>query len=133
MLLDNTPDPAHQRVRYRITAVPVNPAIEKSLSNTAEFTRQARLVFPTAFTPDGKGPIQNETFRVFGEYISGINLQIFDRWGKLLFTTNDLNIPWDGKSEGEDLPQSSYVWRAEITDLLGQTFIRTGSVILLRE
>jgi len=50
-----------------------------------------------------------------------------------LFTTTDLNVPWDGKSDGEELPQSSYVWRAEITDLLGQTFIRTGSVILLRE
>ena len=131
-LLDNTPDPSNQRVRYRITALPENATLEKSLSNTAEFTRQARLVFPTAFTPDGKGPAENETFRVFGEYISGIQLQIFDRWGKLLFTTNDLNKPWDGKSEGEDLPQSSYVWRAEITDLLGKTFTRTGSVALLR-
>ncbi|MFZ9982179.1 MAG: T9SS type B sorting domain-containing protein [Cyclobacteriaceae bacterium] len=129
---DNIRDPDHQRVRYRVTAKPVNTLVDISLSNTAEFTRQARLVFPTAFTPDGKGPAENETFRVFGEYIESIELKIFDRWGKLLFTTNDLGKPWDGRSNGQELPQSSYIWRAEIVDKLGKTFIRTGSVALLR-
>jgi len=133
LLIDN-PDPLFQDqlVRYRVTAIPDNPLLENSLSNVVEFIRQPRLIFPTAFTPDEQGPAVNEGFRIFGQYISKIKLQIFDRWGKLLFTTTDINTPWDGKSEGIKLPQSSYVWRAEITDLLGRKFVRTGSVALLR-
>ena len=131
-LLDNGPDQLNQLVRYRVTAIPASALPEKSLSRTAEFIRQPRLIFPTAFTPDGKGPTQNEGFKIIGQYIDKIRLQIFDRWGKLLFTTTDLNVEWDGKSGTTDLPQSSYVWRAEITDLLGRAYTRSGSVALLR-
>jgi len=66
---------------------------------------------PNAFTPDGDG--KNEIFKPSG---SGIDLtrytmQIFDRWGQLIFETNDATIGWDGTSNGKYVPNGTYVWR----------------------
>ena len=55
---------------------------------------------------------------------------IFDRWGELLFST-EASEPWDGTHRGQKMPESVYVWKASITDLLGRSLTRTGSVALL--
>ena len=53
---------------------------------------------PNVFTPDGDG--YNDYFIPFPyDFVEKIDLQIFNRWGKLVFTTEDPNINWDGKDK----------------------------------
>lgn len=71
------------------------------------------LFVPNAFTPDGDG--KNEIFfPILADMVEKEHqLMIFDRWGQLVFETNDARQGWDGrhKDGGDILPQGVYVWR----------------------
>lgn len=58
----------------------------------------AHIYFPNAFTPDGDG--LNDLFGPLGHYIDKFSMTIFDRWGQVVFTTEDVNILWDGSVNG---------------------------------
>ncbi len=70
---------------------------------------------PNAFTPNGDG--KNETFFPKGFMINPecYHMMIFDRWGNLIFETDDLNLGWDGRANGgkEIAQQDVYVWKIE--------------------
>ena len=73
-----------------------------------------RLLFymPNTFTPDGNE--FNESFKpVFGSGYSpkDYNLLVFNRWGEILFESNDLNIGWDGTYKGLYVPEGTYSWK----------------------
>jgi len=66
------------------------------------------IVIPTAFTPNNDG--KNETLGPLtnGCRIQKINFTIYNRWGQMIFETNDLNKKWNGVYNG--IPQSSGVF-----------------------
>ncbi|NND93265.1 MAG: PKD domain-containing protein, partial [Flavobacteriales bacterium] len=97
--------------------------------------------FPNAFTPDQFGnndgvynpnQLDNDIFfpRFAGveEYV----LQIYNRWGELLFESDDVNRGWDGFYKGRPVQQGVYVWRAEVTFTDGKQSIKAGDLTLLR-
>ncbi len=61
-------------------------------------------------------------------------MSIFDRWGNLLFRTDDLNKPWDGKANyGSEIAQSDvYVYSIDVTDLQKKLHTFKGIVTLIR-
>ena len=59
---------------------------------------------PNAIAPEGT----NKTIRVKGYGIKKIAWNIYNRWGTLMFTTNDINQTWDGRFKGEIQPQDVY-------------------------
>ncbi|MCX8490416.1 MAG: gliding motility-associated C-terminal domain-containing protein [Cyclobacteriaceae bacterium] len=130
--LDDQPDTKNQIVSYRVVARANQAVVGTSTSNQLTFTKSINLVYPTAFTPDEKGPTENEVFELRGQFIARLELSIFDRWGALVFYS-DKNEPWDGTQLGLPMPLASYVWTATITDLAGRSFKRTGTVVLLRK
>ncbi len=83
-----------------------------------------------AFTPDGDG--LNDNFIPVGKFIRTFLLQIFDKWGNLIFTSNDQTTGWDGTINGEKAPTGAYVYKAEIEDFAGRVISKSGSIILLR-
>lgn len=127
---DLSNDVENQIVKYKVTAEPRDATLAVSESNTITLKKQARLVFPTAFTPN-KDRL-NDTFTVEGQFVESMKLQIFDRWGVLLFSTES-NEAWDGTHEGRLMPESTYIWKAFITDKAGDKFSKIGSVALLRK
>lgn len=130
--LDNQPDDQNQIVSYKIVAISNQSGLTNSISNQVEIHKPVNLFFPTAFTPDNKGPKENETFFVGGQFISKLELSIFDRWGSLIFYTDKKEV-WDGTQSGQPMPIATYVWTATITDISGQTLKRSGTVVLLRK
>jgi gliding motility-associated-like protein len=106
--------------------------LKTSISNQVVVTKNANLFYPNAFTPDDIGPKANETFTVYGQYIQKMELKIFDRWGTLVYFS-DNNTPWDGTNNGRDMPEGTYVWIASLTDFAGQQFSREGTVVILRK
>ena len=90
--------------------------------------------FPNSFTPDGDG--LNDNFGISGfrtEKIIDYDFQITNRWGQVIFYSNDVNEKWDGKTKkGNDAVAGAYLWSAKITDELGKITRKFGDVILIR-
>ena len=73
----------------------------------------ADLYYPSAFRP-GSSIAENSEFKVVGNTaaLAGYVLQVYDRWGKLMFDSNDPNEGWNGTIDGDLVPVGTYVWRA---------------------
>ncbi len=69
---------------------------------------------PNTFTPDGNemNPIFTPVFSS-GIDSSDFKLQIFNRWGEIVFESKDLQIGWDGTYNGIPSPEGIYTWRIE--------------------
>ncbi len=130
--VDNVPDFNNQVVVYRVRATANQTGVAASISNIVRIVKEITVSFPTAFSPDRSGPTENETFRLTTQFVQRMSLKVFDRWGVLLFAT-DKNEPWDGTSDGRAMPPATYIWKAEITDLAGQSTSRTGTLVLIRK
>jgi gliding motility-associated-like protein len=64
---------------------------------------------PNAFTPNGDG--LNETFRPIIDCIPDVYLlQIFNRWGEMVFQTENYLDAWDGTYKGQPAPVDTYIW-----------------------
>jgi len=59
-------------------------------------------------------------------------LQIFNRWGVLIFESHDIHTPWNGYYQGELCPQGVYVWYCEGKYSNGKPFKLVGNVTLLQ-
>ncbi len=129
--VDDQPDAINQVVQYQIIAQPVEVGLINSVSNRLVITKDVNLFYPTAFTPDGSGPPENETFTVQGQYIVKLELKIFDRWGTMVYYS-DKNEPWNGTNNGRLLPEETYVWRAQISDFAGRSLSVGSTVVILK-
>jgi gliding motility-associated-like protein len=87
---------------------------------------------PNAFTPDGDGI--NDTFTGTGTFINQFEMSIFDRWGNLIYKTDDINKPWDGKVNrgNETAERDSYVYVMKVTDFKMTKHNYRGIVTLVR-
>jgi gliding motility-associated-like protein len=88
---------------------------------------------PNAFTPNGDGV--NDVFHPFGNNIDtdDYEMTIYDRWGKMVFKTTNLNTAWDGKSQYSDdtaIKQGVYVYVIKLK-MDGKTKIIDGTVTLI--
>lgn len=72
-----------------------------------------KLYVPTAFTPTEEGP--NKVHTIFGYNIGSFELLVFNRWGEVIYQTNDLTKPWDGRYRNELMPSGSYPWLVKYT------------------
>ena len=90
---------------------------------------------PDAFTPNNDGI--NDTFQAYSNCLSGnYELRIFDRWGNLLFTSNDINEGWDGIFNGQKMSIGIYIYQVtfEATNNGGELIrkVRSGDFTLIR-
>ena len=86
--------------------------------------------FPNAFTP-GTGP--NNILYILKEGIASVNhYTIFDRWGKKVFNTNNIDEGWDGRFHGEPQPIGVYVYDIEVVTYSGKVVKKAGNITLLR-
>ena len=92
-----------------------------------------KLYFPKAFTPNGIGPEENETFGISNPYAARdlVALEIFDRYGGRVFATSDPFARWDGNFKGDPVNGGVMLWRV-IYLCEGVEISRTGSVTILR-
>ncbi len=99
------------------------------------------ISFPNAFTPDDMGPgdgaydpqdFSNNVFFPVHEGVEEYKLEIFNRWGELLFVSDDVHIGWNGWYRGRPAKQDVYVWKAFARFSDGRETLLKGDVTLLR-
>ncbi len=97
-----------------------------------------RYELPNAFTPNGDG--SNDLYTPFPNwrFIARIDMQIFNRWGNLVFETTDPEINWDGRSlAGNDVAEGTYfyvckVYENRVDGVVLRQDVLSGYIELLR-
>jgi len=90
---------------------------------------------PNAFTPDGDG--NNDIFKpvpINPELtIDNWHLTIYNRWGGIVFSSDDINIGWAGKKNNVDCPAGVYVYRFTFkVNGNPEEMVMAGTVALVR-
>lgn len=104
-----------------------------SITKNVEVVNDVMLFAPNTFTPDGDE--FNQTWKV---YIQGIDdysfhLQIYNRWGELIFESYDRDFGWDGTFNGKIVQSGSYTWTISARDLFNdKKYTFNGHVSILR-
>lgn len=68
--------------------------------------RFPKIFFPTAFSPNGDS--ENETFKPVADCQVSYYMQIYNKWGQVIFSTEDLSEGWDGTYQGDIAPEGKY-------------------------
>jgi len=103
-----------------------------SISNEIEIKQETRAILPNAFTP---GRLPDDKFKPILAFIDidGYSLAIFNKWGQLIFITEDPSGDgWDGKFKGELVPSDSYVYQLKYRTPQGQNLEKMGTVTVIR-
>jgi gliding motility-associated-like protein len=105
-----------------------------SNSNTFIIAVPPRVFIPSAFTPDGQGPFENETLKIKTKFIDNGTIKIFDRWGGVIFQGLSLSEEWNGtESNGiTPAPAGTYAYVIDAVSSTGLPIKMSGSIILLR-
>ena len=88
------------------------------------------LYIPNAFTPNGDD--DNNVFFAYGLNIKTLTMQIFSRWGELLYETNDKTKGWNGKYKEQFVEIGVYVYRIQCEWMDGNSVRRIGSVTVIK-
>lgn len=88
------------------------------------------LDVPNAFTPGNFG--QNSVIKVMGFGIQKMNWRIYNRWGQLMFESNNIKLGWDGKYKGKLQPMDVYTYTLDVEFFDGNKLRKTGDITLLR-
>lgn len=92
---------------------------------------RGKIYIPNAFSPNNDG--FNDEFKPYGKDVLLKKLKIFDRWGGLLFETNQPELGWDGTRAGQPAIAGVYVYLLEYVDAFnGQKELESGEVHLIR-
>ena len=93
-----------------------------------------RAFIPNAFTPDNDDI--NDEFKpsIIGHFPNTYEMRIYDRWGKLVFQTRELDEGWNGQLNNENgkLPNGTYSYVISYDNYARTTIVRKGMVILVR-
>ncbi|MEL7249776.1 MAG: gliding motility-associated C-terminal domain-containing protein [Bacteroidota bacterium] len=89
------------------------------------------VYIPSAFSPNRDGI--NDQFEVYTPCaISDFSLQIFDRWGGLIFQSTSISEPWNGIGGNKKAEPGVYLYQLQYRDRLGDWQQRSGEVHLVR-
>ncbi len=92
------------------------------------------MFFPTAFTPNGDG--LNDVFKVVGkDQPSDYRMIIFNRWGNLVYESNDYYEGWDGTHKNQNCQAGNYIWKMTYSVQASgqkQWYVKEGSLMLIR-
>jgi PKD repeat protein len=135
--------------KYEVKLVVVSrTGCDSAITHTVRITGvPGQLYLPNAFTPNGSST-ELRSFTAKGSGLASWRLQVFNKWGQLVWETTKLNSngepveSWDGTFKGMESPQGVYIWQATAkfingTDWKGMSYNnslpkRTGAINLIR-
>jgi len=119
---------------YIITLVAINGSCVDTSQQVIMIENEPIFYVPNTFTPDFDN--FNQTFQP--EFTSGFdifnyNLLIFNRWGEVLFESNNAEIGWDGNHGGEICMDGTYIWQIVFKEIgRDKRIIVRGHINILR-
>lgn len=96
---------------YEVTVTDANGCSTKESGTVEEAI--PKIILPNAFSPNGDN--QNDTFKPPTICSVIFLMTIYNKWGNVIFHTNDITLGWDGTFEGNDAPPGRYTYTASWT------------------
>ena len=100
-----------------------------SISGTLEVDEFYNFWIPNAFTPNNDG--MNDIYIPKTEGVTKFKMDLYDRWGILIYTTDDVLKGWDSTIDGRQAQEDVYVYRITVTDVCEKVHTYVGHFSLL--
>lgn len=129
---------AVQPARYTVTLTAISiHGCKNDIVKAFEVQNEFNIYIPSAFTPnfDANNPEFKPVFSPYGLDDRTYEMEIFDRWGNLLFRSKDPLKGWDGSVQNkgiEILKEDVYVYKIKYKDLEGTVYNNVGHLTLLK-
>lgn len=89
------------------------------------------ILIPNVFTPNGDG--NNDVFTVDGTNLESVNCEIFNRWGQLMYSWDNVRGSWDGRTpSGTEVPDGTYFYIIKAKGNDGTEYFKKGGFSLIR-
>ncbi|GIV29525.1 MAG: hypothetical protein KatS3mg028_0591 [Bacteroidia bacterium] len=116
---------------YKVQLIAYNGTCSDTAYKYLFITDQLVIEIPNIFTPNNDDV--NDWWYVFSEGATNMHLEIFNRYGVKVYENNGTGIQWDGRTlGGEPVPEGTYFYILEITDVLNNITKKEGYITLLR-
>ncbi len=102
---------------YPVTLIVTNSnGCSDTLQRIASLQNEVQIFAPNSFTPDNDE--FNQTWKIYmlGIDVYDFNLIVYNRWGEVIWESNNSESGWDGTYGGKLVPAGSYVWKIETKD-----------------
>ena len=118
---------------YRIQlTVTDNLNCQKTVAKNITVVKSCYIGVPTGFTPNSDG-LNDVLYPMYAIKALNLDFKIFNRWGQLLFSTNDWHHGWDGTFKGQAQDPGTYVWILNYIDRdTGKKVEQKGYTVLIR-
>jgi gliding motility-associated-like protein len=139
------PDPEHLYLEPGIWQVSLAVTSDHGCTGSVDHSITVHPVYditiPNAFTPDPHGgsgggfdpmDLSNDVFYPFIRFVKDFRMSIFNRWGELVFESDDIERGWDGYYKGQLSQQDVYVYRIWVRFVDNKEVERMGDVTLFR-
>lgn len=105
---------------------------KESFSNIYIIPIAVKLFLPDSFTPNNDN--LNESLEIKGSIrrITTFEIAIYNRWGNAVFTSNDINLYWDGFFQNTLAPSDTYIYKIYAKSNDGKELNKSGKFLLLR-
>jgi gliding motility-associated-like protein len=103
---------------------------QKSDQFTLVVLKDALVMVPSAFTPNGDG--LNDWFGALGKVPGYFSLQVFNRYGEMVFQSSAVNTKWNGRYKGILQPNGVFVYIIKYRDRDNRPFMKKGTVTLIK-
>lgn len=116
---------------YYVTLIATNEiGCKDTIQKPIKIYEAYYIYVPNTFTPDGDRINSVFSASVYG--ISELNVKIFNRWGEIVFTSNEPRFAWDGTYQGEMSPDGTYTYKIVYVSNSGFENFLVGHVNLLK-
>ena len=135
-ITDNRLNPKHlyhrvEEVQILLVAYDNNNYCPDSMFKTLHIIPNGDIFIASSFSPNGDNV--NDIFSIPSNQILTCELNIYNRWGKVVKVFTSPNDTWDGKdATGQNLPEGVYTYQLKATNLGQQYIERAGTITLLR-
>ncbi|GGC10863.1 hypothetical protein GCM10011325_42070 [Dyadobacter sediminis] len=122
----------NQEGTYTVEATNKEGCVAQQTTNVIDRC-EPRFFIPDAFTPDGEG--HNEILEIFGAYYTNFSIRIYNRWGEVIYATNNIEDRWDGTYKGVKVQPGSYPYVLSYESQYypeRAPYVKRGSVMIIR-
>lgn len=117
-----------QSTTYLVTATTSDGC--QDTAQTQLVVRTSEVYIPTAFSPNNDG--LHDRLDVFAMSAKSFHIRIYNRWGEIVFESQDMQQKWDGTFKGDICPTDQYIYVVDVVWQNDKAYHKQGMVMLLR-
>lgn len=117
---------------YTVTLTAKSSNCTSTISQQIRVLKSCYIAVPTAFTPN-QDNLNDYLYPLNAFKAKDLQFSVYNRWGKIVFSSTDWTKKWDGTINGEPQPVGSYTWTLKYTNIdTGKKFEQKGQTLLIR-